>query len=154
MAKIGMLGASLSGLLFGIAWWLFIDGCAQSNGRGGVNSVEFLDALPMTGATIFFILLISFAWDRLDAQDYEYEGGCANIAAWAKICLFFTIMIGMGSCIGAGILLTTRWMRDGRNVYFGVMQLIGTIVIFISLSIFTQNRFINYVNIYIYIPYI
>mmetsp|Transcript_47 Transcript_47/g.30 ORF Transcript_47/g.30 Transcript_47/m.30 type:complete len:147 (+) Transcript_47:37-477(+) len=139
MSSYGKLGASISGLLFGTAWWLFIDGSAKSNGQGGVNTVEFLDALPMTGATIFFILLISFAWDRLDAEDFEYSG-CANVAAWARICLFFTIMVGMGSCIGAGILLTTRWMKDDRDVYFGVMQLIGTIVLFVSAVIWRVAR--------------
>lgn len=135
MGNYGKLGASISGFLFGAAWWIFIDGSAHSNNSGkDQNTVEFLDALPMTGATIFFILLISFAWDRLDAEDFEYSGGCSNIAAWARICLFFTIMIGFGSCIGSGILLTTRWMKDDRDVRFGVMQLIGTIVLFVSLS--------------------
>mmetsp|Transcript_9746 Transcript_9746/g.15670 ORF Transcript_9746/g.15670 Transcript_9746/m.15670 type:complete len:146 (-) Transcript_9746:368-805(-) len=135
----GIAGATLSGILFGAAWWMFIDGCSHSNDVGGVNTVEFLDSLPMTGATIFFILLISFQWDRLDAEDFEYSG-CSNVAAWARICLFFDIMIGFGSCIGSGLLLTTRWMKDDRQPYFGVMQLIGTILIFVSAVIWRVGR--------------
>eukprot|EP01084_Bolivina_argentea_P178323 308253_1 len=140
MSAYGKLGATLSGLLFGTAWWLFIDGSAQSNDAGGNNTVEFLDALPMTGATIFFILIISFRWDRLDAEDFEYSGTCGNVAAWARICLFFDILIGFGSCIGSGILLTTRWMKDDREPFFGVMQLIGTIVIFVSAIVWRVAR--------------
>ena len=139
MAKYGIMGALLSGLLFGTAWWLFIDGCAHSNDKGGVNTVEFLDSLPMTGATIFFFLLVSFGWERLEAEDFEYSG-CSNVSTWARICLFFDIMIGFGSCIGSGILFTTRWMQDGRDAYFGVMQLIGTIVIFVSAVVWRVAR--------------
>jgi len=140
MGNEGKFGALLSGLLFGTAWWLFIDGCAHSNAQGGVDTVEFLDSLPMTGATIFFILLMSFNWDHLDAEDSDYTGNCGNIAAWARICLFFDILIGMGSCIGSGILMATRWMKDDRDVYFGVMQLVGTIVIFISAVVWRVAR--------------
>eukprot|EP00483_Globobulimina_turgida_P000362 UN00362 len=131
MGSYGMGGAFIAGILFGIAWWLFIDGCAHSNALGGENSVEFLDSLPMTGATIFFILIVSFGWERLSAEDFEYEG-CSNVGTWARLCLFFDIMIGFGSCIGSGILMATRWMQNDRDAYFGVMQLIGTIVIFVS----------------------
>eukprot|EP01083_Nonionella_stella_P045396 121970_1 len=139
MGQYGMMGATLAGIVFGAAWWLFIDGCAHSNADGGVNTVEFLDALPMTGATIFFILLVSFGWERLEAEDFEYDG-CSNVSTWARICLFFDIMVGMGSCIGSGILMTTRWMKDDRNIYFGVMQLIGTICIFISAVVWRVAR--------------
>eukprot|EP01084_Bolivina_argentea_P084031 152083_1 len=123
MGHLGIFASSISGLVFGTAWWLFIDGCAQSNNmEGTTNNVEFLDALPMTGGTIFFILLVSFGWERMDADDMQYDG-CSNVQTWARICLFFDIMIGFGSCVGSAILLAERWAKGDRDPYFGVIWL-------------------------------
>jgi len=84
--KPGYAAASIAGILFGIAWWLFISACISVN---KTSKVEFKDALPITGATIGFILLITFNWGYLDAQDEEYNSKCANIAACSRILLFF-----------------------------------------------------------------
>ena len=73
-----------------------------------------------------------FDWDRIDAQDFEYTG--KNIAAMAKLCLFLTIMIGMGSFIGAAVLISNRY-DSGKKLTYGICNLIGCILIIIRYSI-------------------
>ena len=140
MGAAGNVGAIISGLVFGIAWWLFIDGAAQCNGRDDCV-VQFVDSLPLVGETIFFILLVSFDWGLLEADDFEYSGNCKNISSWARILLFFYVLIGIGSFIGSIILMILKWSQPDDFVFFGIMQLLGTILIFAS-----------YVIISIYLP--
>ena len=82
------------------------------------------------------MLLVWFPWDRLEGEDYMYTGGCGNVQACARIVLFFIVLISVGSCIGSGLLLGTKWAGNGKDHYtwFGVAQLIGTILVFVSLS--------------------
>jgi len=137
MAKFGIISAIVAGILFGAGWWLFISECATENRTG--SKVEFIDALPLTGTTVFFILLLCFPWDRLDAENYEYNGGCGNIQATARVFLFIIMLIGFGSIIGSGILLTRRWSKKDELEY-GISQLIASILVFISAVIWRAGK--------------
>jgi len=135
--KPGYVGASIAGVVFGIAWWVFISACVSAN-KNSKTKVEFVDALPVTGVTIGFLLLVTFDWAYLEAVDEEYTTKCTNIAAWARILLFFVIMIGFGSLVGSAILLAVKWAK--LDVLYGVLQLVTTILIFVSALIWRTAR--------------
>ena len=84
------------------------------------------------------MFLVWFPWDRLEGEDFMYSGGitCGNPRACARTFLFFIILISTGSCIASGMLLIAKWSGDGEGHYtwFGVSQLLATVLIFFSLS--------------------
>ena len=137
---VGKAGATMAGLLFGAAWWIFIDACAKTNNHDE-GPVAFSDALPMTGATIAFFLLVTFNWAYLDAEDYEFTGNCKNIAAMSRCLLFVIVLLGFGSIIGSALVLIQKWAN--RYAFYGIMQLVATILIFMSAIVWRTGRNIN-----------
>mmetsp|Transcript_62488 Transcript_62488/g.76507 ORF Transcript_62488/g.76507 Transcript_62488/m.76507 type:complete len:150 (+) Transcript_62488:61-510(+) len=146
--KVSNVGAIISGALFSIGWWLFIDGASKCNVKDNCK-VGFIDALPLVGATIFLILFVSFNWELLNADDFEYTGNCSNIAGWSRCMLFFYLLIGIGSMIGGSLLLIMKWSKQDKFIYFGIMQLIGTLLSLAAAFIWRITRNITLDSSYI-----
>jgi len=79
-----------------------------------------------------------FYWGYLDAVDEEYNIRCRHIAAWARILLFFVIMICFGALLGSAILLALKWAT--KYILFGILQLISTILLFVGGIIWRAGR--------------
>ncbi|KAI8851141.1 hypothetical protein BC829DRAFT_387433, partial [Chytridium lagenaria] len=79
----------ISGALFAMGWWAFIDGVTYSSSREPAlpNAIRFEDWLPGILSTISLIIVNLINKDTLTADDFSYSG--SNIACKARAAAFY-----------------------------------------------------------------
>jgi hypothetical protein len=108
----------LSGFLFALGWWMFIDGAVFNSVKyipdSNMNVLSFEDWLP--GILSSFALIIVNLIDResLNADDDSY-GDSTNVAMKARGCAFTGMSIAIGSLGGAIAILILKYVMPGVN---------------------------------------
>ena len=90
------IGSTVAGILFGVSWLLWIDGCAfagKEYGKG-VNGAYWIPGILQTIA-LFMLNLIN--WELLAGDGLFEEGGNMRARLW----VFVTFCFAFGGLIGA-----------------------------------------------------
>ncbi|KAI8898608.1 hypothetical protein BC833DRAFT_648595 [Globomyces pollinis-pini] len=128
----------LSGFLFGIAWWIFIDGAVfnavkSSNPDSKMNTLAVEDWIPGILSTLALFVVNLIDRESLSADDSAYESG--NVAMKARACAFSGIAIAFGSIGGALAIFSLKYVipgYEGDALYLGQAIAAQSILIFAS----------------------
>ncbi|PVU89892.1 hypothetical protein BB559_004883 [Furculomyces boomerangus] len=124
-----------SGFLFGVGWWLFIDGLviAKNTPDFGIK-IGFEDWVPGILATIGMIITNSIDMSLI-SDDNSFEYGGSRLASRVKLLLFIGIALIAGGIAGSFAILVIKYLGNetGKNViYTGLTGVAQTILISIS----------------------
>lgn len=130
-SKKSSLASIVAGIIYGAAWWIFIDGYATCTGDcGPTDETKGYAWLPLFGATISFFMINGMRWSELRADDLT---GDNRTAAKAKLFLLFALFIGMICVAGAGFLMGVRFLKSDTAYHWsGVSCFVGTMMILLS----------------------
>ncbi|TPX51089.1 hypothetical protein SeMB42_g01033 [Synchytrium endobioticum] len=128
-----MISGYLSGALFAIGWWIFIDGLAFCSTRDPPLPVPlaFEDWVPGILSTIALIVVNLIDKDTLNADDFSYSG--TNIACKARLCAFVGVTMALGSLGGALAIMSLKYAIPGyseNDFYFGLCVVLQNFLIF------------------------
>lgn len=123
----------IAGMLFGVGWWMFIDGFAScgtsGDDCGATSSTSGYAWLPLVGATIVFVMLNAMRWSELN----DDVTGDTSAAIKARIFLIFTLLIAIACMAGSGFIMADKFLRvDGTYKWSGVSCFAGTLTILAS----------------------
>ncbi len=132
----------LSGILFSIGWWTFIDGIVYTSTKETPVPIRFEDFIPGILSTIALIMVNLIDRDALNADDFTFSGD--HIASKARAFAFVGVTVALGSIGGACALLVFKYIIPGYTaddqVYFGETILVQNILIFLSSMILWFGR--------------
>ncbi|KAJ3074952.1 hypothetical protein HDU98_009727 [Podochytrium sp. JEL0797] len=125
----------VSGFLFAMAWWLFIDGLvfASTHNSDEMPAAKFEDWVPGILSTLSLIIVNLIDKDSLGADDFSYSGD--NVACKARACAFIGITMAMGALGGSFAILALKYLipgLGGEDIYLGVMIALQNILIFVG----------------------
>jgi len=128
-----------SGIMMGLAWWIFIDACnVTRHYHPDALQVKAQLYLPGIGSTISFFIIAFMDWGALNADEYSYHGG-KMVRYQARALLIFAILLSI-TCISlAGWALSDVYIdKNGikgvipESDYGGVAVLLQCILIFVA----------------------
>jgi hypothetical protein len=151
----------IAGLIFGLAWWLFIDAMAwggaycNSNpcaGKAKTQEVAGYAWLPGAGMSIGFVMLNWWPFELLDLGTDEMtrsEYNNPNMAEWVhRSILLVTIVVKFLCLTGAIVIMVVGYLTaDSADVpegtYPGVMVFVSNLLIFLSAFIMRAGTIVN-----------
>mmetsp|Transcript_28183 Transcript_28183/g.78904 ORF Transcript_28183/g.78904 Transcript_28183/m.78904 type:complete len:166 (-) Transcript_28183:121-618(-) len=131
-----------AGVIFGIAWWVYIDGAAYGNcykrdaaGDCVADSVASKAAgyhwLPGLGVTIAFIMINGMKWEELSGD--SLGGDDSAIASKARCWLIAAMLIGLGCIAAALFIMVEVFVRgDSLTEWTGISVFVQCLLIFLS----------------------
>ncbi|KNC96636.1 uncharacterized protein SPPG_07849 [Spizellomyces punctatus DAOM BR117] len=133
----------LSGGLFAIGWWVFIDGVVFSSTRDPPLPVQirFEDWIPGVLSTIALIIVNLINRDMLSADDSSFSG--TNVATKARGCAFVGVSMALGALGGALAVTSLKYILPGYKgdaFYFGICIAAQNFLIFVSSMILWFGR--------------
>ncbi|KAJ3315758.1 hypothetical protein HDU76_002110 [Blyttiomyces sp. JEL0837] len=133
----------LSGGLFAIGWWVFIDGVTFASTRDPALpiSIRFDDWLPGILSTLALIIVNLIDKETLNAEDFSYSG--TNVACKARACAFIGVTMALGSLGGALAILSLKYIMTGQSgdaFYFGIAITVQNVLIFLGSMILWFGR--------------
>ncbi|GLE08989.1 hypothetical protein PINS_up020464 [Pythium insidiosum] len=69
------IGSYVAGILFGVGWWILIDGAASAAHNNSQIPFNFIKYLPGIGSSLAFFLINSIDWEMLSADSMTYHDG-------------------------------------------------------------------------------
>ncbi|KAJ3149138.1 hypothetical protein HK101_002093 [Irineochytrium annulatum] len=133
-----MVVGYVSGGLFALGWWIFIDGVAFANTRKDPPveiPIRFDDWLPGILSTLALIIVNLIDKDTLNADDFSYSG--SNVACKARACAFIGVTMALGALGGALAILSLKYIMTGQTgdgFYFGIAITAQNVLIFLGNS--------------------
>jgi hypothetical protein len=132
----------IAGVLFAVAWWLFIDAAAVTSATLkdpetslGIKPVMYL---PGIGTSLAFVTINCMDWSALNADEFSHYGG-SRTRLQARGLLTISILLGLGSIIGAIVLFANVYAnKEGwkgqipDSVYPGAAVFVQSTLIFIA----------------------
>ena len=104
-------GVYLSGALFAVGFFAFVDAAAYSRARyGGQRHVTFVDWLPSICSTLGMLVVNSIEKARLSADSYSYSG--TGVAWKARLVLFLGFALMAGGLAGSVVRATVLVLGD------------------------------------------
>ena len=67
--------SSSAGVLLGLAWWIFIDACAQNGFTDDPLNIKAQLVLLPVGSTLSFLIISMMDFSSLVADEYTHYGG-------------------------------------------------------------------------------
>jgi len=125
------LASLVSGILFGIAWWLLGDAAGYASYTDDPQQVSGVFVLPGIGASIALLLLNVFSWGDLQGNSLDGEANSRK----AKCCLFSSVIFMFASLVGAmWILIGIYSKKDhiANSTWPGVAIVLQTLLIILS----------------------
>ncbi|TPX30709.1 hypothetical protein SmJEL517_g05792 [Synchytrium microbalum] len=128
-----MLAGYISGALFALGWWIFIDGLAFCSTRDPALPVPiaFEDWVPGILSTIALIVVNLIDKEKLNADDFSYSG--SNVACKARLFAFVGVTMALGSLGGALAIMSLKYAMpgySGNDFYFGLTVVLQNFLIF------------------------
>ncbi|DAZ92481.1 TPA: hypothetical protein N0F65_012711 [Lagenidium giganteum] len=129
----GKTGSYVSGLLFGVGWWIFIDGAAYAAHHNSQIPFNFIKYLPGILTTLAFVMLNSLDWGMLSADSMTYHGG-SDVACRARTFVLFCVLMAVGAFVGSILVLTHSYVGNafGESTWPGVAILLQNFLLFLS----------------------
>ena len=131
------LWSIISGLVFGSAWWFFIDGAAVH--KSSTEGFPFTFFLPMVGQFVAFFLVNAIDWDALDPDSGLYAN--PNAPCINRSILIFGLILQLGCLTGAVWILVGVYAdrQDpfaekliDNSVVDGILILLANLLVFFS----------------------
>mmetsp|Transcript_1433 Transcript_1433/g.2956 ORF Transcript_1433/g.2956 Transcript_1433/m.2956 type:complete len:152 (+) Transcript_1433:130-585(+) len=116
-----------AGVIFGIGWWVYIDGAAVAEGTG--RDPLGYSWLPGVGTTLCFLMINMMSWSQL-SDDMNQRGMCM-----ARAFLFSAMIIGLGCISVALFIMVNEYLNGGDEVgtkWPGIALMIQNLLIFVS----------------------
>ena len=151
----------IAGLIFGLAWWLFIDAMAYGGnyckvntcvGKSKTTDVAAYAWLPGAGMSIAFVMLnwwpfelLDLGQDEMTRQEYNNPG----MAEWVyRSVLLVTIVVKFLCLTGAIVIMVVCYLTADdastpEGKYPGVMVFISNLLIFVSAFIMRAGTIVN-----------
>ncbi|OMJ29268.1 Vacuolar protein sorting-associated protein 68 [Smittium culicis] len=122
-----------SGFLFGIGWWLFIDGIVVAKYTENLQvSLGFEDWIPGLIATFGMIIINSIDLSSI-SEDNGFEYGGSRLASRVKLLLFIGMALIAGGVAGSFAILVIKYLSSGEAaknaIYTGITGVAQTILI-------------------------
>jgi len=126
-----------AGILFGIGWWILIDGMVSGKQPKEQVQIPFSYYIPAIGATLALIMLNLVSLDSLNEDSF----GDNNVASKVRIWLFLGFAFSFG-CIAGGITIMADKFPDEVSgwSWTGIAILLQPILVFISALILLFAR--------------
>jgi len=142
MKKPSTVLAYLSGALFSLGWWLWIDATVYANcdcpDNHTPDNVKVLGThyIPGIVSTIALIMINIVSWNDLNG-DFMFGDG---VSTKAKVWLFVSFIIAFGALIAGCWIGVTRWFISTNpkpdSVWPGVAIILQNILIFVSATLY------------------
>ncbi|MCJ1445391.1 MAG: hypothetical protein MMC23_005896 [Stictis urceolatum] len=102
-------GVYLSGAIFSIGFFLFVDAASYSkNSYGGTSSIQFTDWIPGICSSLGMLVINSIEKSRLSADSYSYSG--TGVAWKARLVLFLGFALMAGGMAGSVAVLVLKYV--------------------------------------------
>lgn len=132
------LFCTLGGAIFSLAWWIMIDAAVFVDVTYDQLRLKPVLWLPGVGTTIMFLIVVLMDWDALYADELTHFRA-RETRLGARAVLTFAILLGLGSLLGAIIILAHVYAgRNGldgaipESVYPGVAIFVQTFLLFVG----------------------
>lgn len=135
------IGSLVAGIIFGSAWWLFVDGyvACPTNGTDcdAVSTSKGYAWLPPFFASVAYLCLVGMKWTEL-REDIHGDSGTATKA---RVFLLAVMLIAILSIGGAAFIMAEKFLRvTGQYNWAGVSCLVSTVMIVFASFV---HRFTN-----------
>mmetsp|Transcript_14679 Transcript_14679/g.51109 ORF Transcript_14679/g.51109 Transcript_14679/m.51109 type:complete len:152 (-) Transcript_14679:125-580(-) len=116
----------IAGVVFGLAWWIYIDGAASGSGNAVADKAAGYHWLPGLGCTIAFVMINGMKWEELSDDT-------PAVATRARCFLISAMIIALG-CIAASLFIMVEvFIRDdAATQWTGIAVFIQCLLIFVS----------------------
>ncbi|KAI9313207.1 hypothetical protein BX666DRAFT_748845 [Dichotomocladium elegans] len=147
--KARQIGVYASGVLFAIAWWVFIDALVNSaKNRDDITHMGFEDWVSGILSTLGMIVINLIDKSRLHGEEYAYAG--SSLVWKARLFLFLGFALIAGGFAGSFCVLIVKYIvyleSSKPEIFYGaagVVQcgliMISTIVLWIAQN--TQEEY-------------
>ncbi|KAJ1841016.1 Vacuolar protein sorting-associated protein 68 [Coemansia sp. RSA 2708] len=142
-------GTYLSGALFTLGWWIFLDGLILSRTHDSI-ALGFEDWLPGLLCTLGMIITNSIDLSLLREDGFGY--GSSGLAGKAKLTLFIGIALLAGGLAGSLTILTIKYIvpqvaADVLYIGFtGVLQSVAILLASVALWLVHNSDYDNQYN--------
>ncbi|KAJ2357244.1 Vacuolar protein sorting-associated protein 68 [Coemansia erecta] len=126
-------GTYISGALFTLGWWFFIDGLVMARTTDAEVKFGFEDWIPGLLCTLGMMITNSIDLSLLREDSFGYGG--SGLAGKAKLTLFIGIALIAGGLAGSVTILTIKYLVpqvDASVLYIGFSNVIQTVLILLS----------------------
>ncbi|KAI8803461.1 hypothetical protein BJ742DRAFT_908478, partial [Cladochytrium replicatum] len=131
----------LSGGLFALGWWFFIDGVLFAQSRNAPQPIRFEDYVPGILSTLSLVIVNLIDKDTLNADDFSFSGD--NVACKARAFAFVGVSMAIGAIGGALAILSLKYIVPGNTgdaFYFGIAITVQNLSIFLGSMILWFGR--------------
>ncbi|CAG8707614.1 19251_t:CDS:2 [Cetraspora pellucida] len=124
------LGVYVSGSLFALGWWFFIDAVVLSNtiDNDTQPAIGFEDWMCGISSTLGMLIVNSIDKSRLTADNFSYTG--SGIATKARFFLFVGFALMAGGLAGSVTILILKHIVPEAGqpyIYFGIEEFCGAL---------------------------
>nr|CAG8462183.1 15589_t:CDS:2 [Entrophospora candida] len=128
------LGIYVSGGLFALGWWFFIDSVVYSSNIEGAPSINFEDWMCGISTTLGMMVVNSLDKNSL-AGDYSSYSGYSSVDTRDRLFLFVGFALMAGGLAGSVTILILKYILAIANsefLYFGIALVIQNFAIMLS----------------------
>ncbi|CCH59681.1 hypothetical protein TBLA_0B08660 [Henningerozyma blattae CBS 6284] len=141
-ASARKVGVYLSGLLYALGFWLFLDAVLYSKHANGSDiHVTFVDWIPFLCSTFGMLIVNSIEKNRLLSSNSSLGGSLSggldsHMASQARFVLFVGFALLAGGLAGSLVVLIIKFLVRDYNTYptvgMGVNNVLGNLCILMS----------------------
>eukprot|EP01104_Vermistella_antarctica_P020543 TRINITY_DN8829_c0_g1_i1.p1 TRINITY_DN8829_c0_g1~~TRINITY_DN8829_c0_g1_i1.p1 ORF type:complete len:144 (+),score=23.81 TRINITY_DN8829_c0_g1_i1:178-609(+) len=121
-----------SGILFGLGWWILVDGAVYSTFKQDFG-IEWYLYMPAVVATLALMMINVVSLEDMSASSLFSEGVEKTVRVW----LFFSFTVAFGAC-AAMLVFVALSLFD--STYAAVTFCVQPIVVFISALFLLYSR--------------
>lgn len=128
-------GVYLSGALFSLGFYFFVDAATYSHTplNGSSVHINFVDWIPGICSALGMLVINSIEKSRLSADSFSYSG--SGVAWKARLVLFLGFALMAGGLAGSVTVLVLKYVIHGYpfpTLYFGIANVVANGLIMLS----------------------
>lgn len=129
----GTIASVVAGIMFGVAWWLYIDGTSYGIRQAEDDTTKRAAGyswLPPLGVTIALVMINGMEWKELRSDGYGVDQATANRA---KLFLMGALLIAFASVAGSVYIMSSVFLdTPGAYGWAGSSVFVCCILIFMA----------------------